>query len=148
MRPASYKGLHSASDRASAAARGSSRKVGTRCEVLLRRALWSRGLRYRIVVPGLPGRPDIVLTRARVVVFCDGDFWHGRDLEQREERLARGHNPAYWLAKIRGNVERDRRHDEALRTAGWLVLRYWETDILRDTDSIADAIVMAVRRRC
>lgn len=147
MTAASYRGLRAASTRASAAARGSSRKVSTRCEVLLRRALWARGIRYRIDVAKLPGRPDIVLPRTRTVVFCDGDFWHGRDLAAREERLARGHNPGYWLSKIRGNVERDRRADELLRSAGWTVLRYWETDILQNVESIADAIVAAIRER-
>lgn len=95
----------------------------------------------------LPGHPDIVLSRARVLVFCDGDFWHGRDLAAREARLAEGHNAAYWVQKIRGNVERDRRNNEALENAGWLVLRFWETDILRDPQRIADVIVTTVRKR-
>jgi DNA mismatch endonuclease (patch repair protein) len=115
--------------------------------VVLRRALWARGLRYRIDVAKLPGRPDIVLKRAQIVVFCDGDFWHGRDLAAREERLASGHNPGYWLSKIQGNVARDRRSDEALRSAGWTVLRYWETDILRSAETIADAIFALVQER-
>jgi DNA mismatch endonuclease (patch repair protein) len=92
----------------------------------------------------MPGRPDIVLNRDRIVIFCDGDFWHGRDLRAREARLARGHNPGYWLAKIRGNVERDRLSDDALRRAGWTVLRYWETDILRSSEIIADAILVLI----
>jgi DNA mismatch endonuclease Vsr len=96
--------LRPASARASAAARGASRKRDTRCEILLRRALWALGLRYRVDVGDLPGRPDIVFRRARVAVFCDGDYWHGRDLEARLKKLARGHNPAYWVAKIRANV--------------------------------------------
>ena len=143
----SYRGLHPASARATAAARGSSRKADTRCELVLRRALWARGLRYRIDVAKLPGRPDIMLEQAQIVVFCDGDFWHGRDLPAREERLARGHNPGYWLSKIQGNVARDRRSDDALRSAGWTVLRYWESDILRSVDAIADAIVSLARER-
>src|ERR1700689_3766304 len=109
---ASYKGLLPASEHATAAARGSSCKSKTRCELLLRRTLKSRGLRYRVDVADLPGRPDIVFVNARVAVFCDGDFWHGRDLAARQAKLARGHNPAYWLAKIRGNVERDPSYDE------------------------------------
>lgn len=102
-------------------------------------------MRYRIDVASLPGRPDIVFTNARVAVFCDGDFWHGRDLAAREAKLARGHNAGYWLSKIRGNVERDHSHDKALRNAGWTVLRFWETDILRDPDQIADTIVQTVK---
>jgi len=77
-------------------------------------------------------------------VFCDGDFWHGRDLQARLERLATGHNAPYWLAKIRTNVERDRRNDAALRADGWRVLRLWETDILRDTPAAADRVLQEV----
>ncbi len=141
----SYKGLHAASERATATARASSHKVGTRCELLLRRVLWSRGLRYRIDVANLPGRPDIVFPGARIAVFCDGDFWHGRELTAREVRLARGHNAAYWMAKIRGNVARDREHDEALKKMGWTVLRFWETDILHDPNGVATRVEQVVR---
>ncbi len=147
MRAASYKGLRAASAKASAAARGSSKKANTRCEIVLRRALWARGLRYRIVRPDLTGRPDIIFMGAKVVVFCDGDFWHGRDLEERIARLSCGHNPGYWLAKIQGNVARDRRQDEALQRDGWVVLRFWETDILRGVGRIADAVVKVVQER-
>ena len=111
----SFQGLQSASAFASAAARGASRKVNTRCELLLRRALWQRGLRYRLHHPGLPGRPDIVFRKHGLVVFCDGDFWHGRDLETRLTKLTRGHNAAYWVAKVKANVERDLRHTRTLQ---------------------------------
>lgn len=80
-------------------------------------------------------------------MFCDGDFWHGRDLEERLARLARGHNAPYWLAKIRRNVERDRRHDDRLRERGWIVLRFWEGDVRTHADHAAVKIRCAVRRR-
>lgn len=82
----SFKGLKPASPRASAAARGASKKMDTRCEIVLRRELWRRGIRYRLHVPGLPGRPNIVFPRQRVLVLCDGEFWHGRNLEQTQAR--------------------------------------------------------------
>jgi DNA mismatch endonuclease (patch repair protein) len=104
--------------------------------MLLRRALWRAGLRYRVNRPGLPGRPDLVFAKARVVIFCDGDFWHGRDLEARLARLAAGHNAPYWVAKIRRNVERDRETNAALAALGWKVLRFWETEILREMDAV------------
>jgi DNA mismatch endonuclease, patch repair protein len=88
-----------------------------------------------------------VFKRSNLLVFCDGDFWHGRDLEKRVERLAKGHNPAYWLSKITRNVERDRATNEALAALGWQVLRFWETDIKRDADGIAAIIHEIVRRR-
>jgi DNA mismatch endonuclease (patch repair protein) len=115
--------------------------------VLLRRELWRRGLRYRLHVLNLAGKPDIVFRLARVVVFCDGDFWHGRRWEQRREKLARGANAPYWTAKIAANVTRDRRNTRALQRAGWTVLRLWETDIIRDVLKAAERVEAVVRAR-
>jgi len=67
-----------------------------------------------------------VFVRARLAVFCDGDFWHGRNLEQRLAKLAGGHNAAYWVKKVQTNVDRDARNVAALVAAGWRVLRFWE----------------------
>lgn len=83
----------------------------------------------------------------RVVVFADGDFWHGRNLEEREQKLATGHNAPYWVAKIRTNVERDRRNTAALEADGWLVLRFWETEIRKDAPGVAATIAAAIRER-
>jgi DNA mismatch endonuclease (patch repair protein) len=143
----SYLGLQPASKRSSAAARGSSSKTNSRCELILRRELHRRGLRYRLHASGLPGRPDIVFPQRRVVVFCDGDFWHGRDLEAREARLAAGHNAPYWIAKIRRNVERDKQQTRSLEMEGWAVIRFWETDILRALNSCAEQVVATVAER-
>lgn len=88
----SYVGLRPASEQASKAARGSSRKTDTRCEVLLRSALFRAGFRFRKNVATLPGKPDIVFPGPKVAVFCDGDFWHGRDWERRKQKLATGTN--------------------------------------------------------
>jgi DNA mismatch endonuclease, patch repair protein len=87
--------------------------------------------------------------KKRVAIFCDGDFWHGRDLTLRFAKLSRGHNAQYWVAKIQRNVDRDRRQAQALKTAGWRVLRFWETDISSDVEQIAEHIagVLAVARR-
>lgn len=143
----SFLSLRPATSRASEAARGSSKKQNTRCELVLRKALTDLGLRYRIDAAGLDGRPDIVFRGARVVVFCDGDYWHGRELEKRLAKLATGHNAAYWVTKIRSNVERDRRVSTALEDDGWMVLRYWETDIHKDAERIASEIAVRVRER-
>jgi DNA mismatch endonuclease (patch repair protein) len=137
----SFKGLHPASKSASAAARGASAKTNTRCELVLRRELWRRGLRYRIHFGALPGRPDIIFAKQRLAIFCDGDFWHGRDLEARLARLSQGHNASYWVAKVRRNVERDHRQTRTLRGLGWVVLRFWETDVLRRTDDTVSQII-------
>ena len=115
------------------------RSRDTKAEVLLRKELWRRGLRYRLHPSDLRGKPDLVFRLARVVVFCDGDFWHGRHWRSRREKLEQGANAAYWTAKIAANVARDRRNTRLLRQAGWTVVRLWETDILRD-------VTRAVRR--
>lgn len=136
----SYRGRKPASERASHAAKGSSKKTDTKPELLLRRALWSAGLRYRKNPPGLPGKPDVVFPGARLAVFCDGDFWHGRNWEARQAKLTRGHNAEYWLAKIGRNMQRDAEVTAALREAGWLVLRVWESDVKRDVGAVVAAI--------
>jgi len=145
---ARYDGLQPASPRASRSARGSSAKRDTRPELRLRQALRGVGLRgYRVDVADLPGRPDVVFRRERVAVFCDGDFWHGRDLEARISRLASGHNAPYWVKKISGNVARDRRHDAELAAAGWRVLRFWESTIQRDAHAVAHEVQAVVAER-
>lgn len=121
------------------------RKSGTKAEVILRRALWSRGLRYRLNRRDLPGTPDLVFPGPHIVVFVDGDFWHGRDWEARKKRLDSGGNASYWVSKIAYNRERDRRNEAVLREMGWLVMRFWETDVLEDPKSAADSLEAMIR---
>jgi DNA mismatch endonuclease (patch repair protein) len=92
-------------------------------ELLLRRELHARGLRFR-VRSSLPGRPDIVFTRARIAVFVDGCFWHGCS----EHGSLPKNNREWWREKLETNVRRDRVKDEALRALGWQVLHFWEHD--------------------
>ncbi len=139
-----YAGLKPASALASRVARASSKKVGTRCELLLARAVRRLGLRPRLNVATLPGNPDLVFPRAKVAVFCDGDFWHGRSFARRKKRLARGHNAPYWIAKIAANIARDRRHNAALKKAGWRVLRFWDAEIVESPEAAALAVKSAV----
>lgn len=145
---ARYEGLAPASPSATKAARASSAKRDTKPELILRAALRNTGLRgYRVDVSDLPGRPDVVFRGAGVAVFCDGDFWHGRALEGRIAKLKKGHNAPYWVEKIRGNVARDRRHDENLAAGGWKVLRYWETDVHANAAGIAREVKRVVDAR-
>ena len=146
-RAPTFLGLQATSAAARNAARGSSKKVNTRCELLLQHAVDQLGLRYAAAREDLPGRPDLVFPQARVVVFCDGDFWHGRNLRQRLKRLAGGNNAPYWTAKIKANVARDKRQTRALHEAGWDVLRFWESRIRADPDGAASAIERLVRGR-
>ncbi|MGH2544322.1 MAG: DUF559 domain-containing protein, partial [Ardenticatenaceae bacterium] len=80
-------------------------------------------------------------------VFCDGDFWHGRNWKARYPRLKAGSNARYWVHKIRYNISRDKRQTRELRTAGWTVIRLWETDILRDPIECAMQVLRMLRRR-
>jgi DNA mismatch endonuclease (patch repair protein) len=105
--------------------------------VTLGRALWHRGIRYRKNRKDLPGIPDLVFPAARLVVFIDGDFWHGKSWEKRKAKLMKGHNPEYWINKIQQNKARDSKQNRQLRSMGWTVLRIWESEIYsRMTDVI------------
>ncbi len=143
----SYKGLTPASKRASAAARGSSNKADTRHEKLLRSALWKAGCRFRKNCRNLPGKPDVVFTKARLAIFCDGDFWHGKNWEQRKARLKKGANASYWVQKIERNMERDRKMTQLLEAEGWKVVRLWESDILEDTPGVVEPLLSLLAER-
>lgn len=135
-----YSGFKPASAATSRAKRAN-RSQNTKAEMLLRKELWRAGLRYRLHASDLPGKPDIVFRRARVVVFCDGDFWHGRRWARQRKKLAAGVNAQYWLPKIAANVARDRRNNRMLREQGWTVVRLWETEILRTPAEAAASII-------
>ena len=120
------------------------RRQDTTPEILLRKALWSAGVRYRLHPPALIGRPDLVIARHRVVVFCDGDFWHGRKWSKRKGKLAEGWNASYWVAKIERNRQRDRQVARVLRALGWTVVRVWESDVRRDPAAAASKILGAI----
>jgi DNA mismatch endonuclease (patch repair protein) len=142
----SYKGLQPASEAASRAMR-SNRKKDTRHELLLRAVLWRKGLRYRKHVAVIPGKPDLVFTRSKVVVFCDGDFWHGRGWKRLKRQLEQRHNAAYWIAKIAANRRRDLENNARLTRAGWHVIRLWETDINTDPERAALKVLKAIASR-
>jgi len=142
----SFDGLQPASPASSWAKRRTPRR-DTKHEIMLRRELWRMGLRYRKHVDSLPGKPDIVFGKSRVVVFCDGDFWHGRDWPTLRQQLQGRANAAYWIAKIASNIQRDKRHTAELQAAGWRVLRLWESDIKHDPHAAALAVGMSLRSR-
>lgn len=105
---------------------------GTRPEIRLRKALWHENLRYRVNYKKLPGKPDIVFTKYKVAIFCDGDFWHGNNWFIRGKKSLKqelnGYSE-YWKNKILKNIERDDTDDKVLRAMGWTVIRIWESDI-------------------
>ncbi|MDR1871396.1 MAG: very short patch repair endonuclease [Deltaproteobacteria bacterium] len=123
------------------------RSKDTGPEIKLRKALWSLGFRYRVNVKDLPGRPDLVFRKAKVAVFCDGDYWHGhnwalRGLSSLAEELE-GYAP-YWRAKIQRNVTRDLVVTDSLKALGFTVLRFWASDIERDLAKCLLAIQKAL----
>ena len=122
----------------------------TKPEMLLRKELFARGLRYRVNMRALPGRPDVVFTKAKLAVFVDGDFWHGHNwairgygsLEKELERYSQ-----YWRKKILRNIERDNEVNTKLSDDGWIVLRFWESDIKSDLDKCVTEIEMVYHRQ-
>jgi DNA mismatch endonuclease (patch repair protein) len=117
----------------------------TEPEIMLRKACHAFGLRYRLHRSDLPGTPDFAFMSAKVAVFVDGDFWHGR--KWFEERKAPERNREYWVAKFERNRERDRRVDAELRDMGWFPLRFWGSDVKSRILACARLVRMAVRSR-
>lgn len=118
------------------------RSKDTTIELALRKALWQRGIRYRKNYKGLIGKPDIVITKYRIAVFCDSDFWHGYDWEKRKARIKSNQN--YWIPKIERNMKRDREVTAALVEQGWIVLRFWEHTIRKELEECVNDIQEAV----
>jgi DNA mismatch endonuclease (patch repair protein) len=102
----------------------------TSIESSLRRALWRAGIRYRKNYQNLPGTPDIAITKHRIAVFCDGDFWHGRDWDTKNVKIQ--NNREYWIAKIERNIAHDEEVNAALTELGWSILRFWGSDIKKN----------------
>ncbi|MEY8515845.1 very short patch repair endonuclease [Lachnospiraceae bacterium 29-84] len=116
----------------------------TSIEVRLRKALWQKGLRYRKNYKALPGSPDIALTKYKIAVFCDSEFFHGKDWEALKLRLEKGKNPEYWLKKIERNRNRDWETDRKLLLLGWTVIHFWGKDILNQTEECVKVIEEAI----
>lgn len=110
------------------------RSKDTSIEVMLRKALWAKGYRYRKNPKNLPGKPDIVLTKYKIAVFCDGEFFHGKDWEILKPKLEKSKNSDYWIRKISRNIERDDEVNKELLFQGWTVIRFWGKDIIQDID--------------
>ncbi|MDR3597713.1 very short patch repair endonuclease [Clostridium sp.] len=106
----------------------------TKIEIKLCKALWNRGYRYRKNYKELPGKPDIVLTKYRIAIFCDSEFFHGKDWEKQKIRLEKSNNSEYWIKKISNNIKRDVEIDKQLSYLGWTVIRFWGKDILKYID--------------
>lgn len=108
-------------------------------EQLLAKALWHNGIRYRKNLRGLPGSPDIAITKYKIAIFVDGEFWHGYDWENRKQKLKS--NREYWIEKIEENIARDIRNDILLKEQGWIPIHFWEKQITHDLQKCVDKVV-------
>lgn len=120
------------------------RSKDTSIELKLRKALWHKGYRYRKNYKALPGSPDIVLTKYNIAIFCDSEFFHGKDWDILRPRLKKGHNPDYWIKKIERNQERDWENDKKLLFLGYTVIHFWGQDILKHTDECVRIVEEAI----
>ncbi len=114
----------------------------TKPEILLRKALWHKGYRYRLK-NRLPGRPDIVFSTERVAVFVDGCFWHGCPEHYQKPAT----NANFWREKIRRNRKRDREVNALLKSQGWKVLRFWEHEVRNNPETCARHVISELKAR-
>jgi len=111
-------------------------------ETMLAKTLWHCGVRYRLNYRALAGSPDIAITKQKIAVFIDGEFWHGHDWNTRKQKLKR--NREYWIEKIEENIARDKRNDELLKTAGWSVVHFWEKEVMKNLDTCAEDVIKLI----
>ena len=112
----------------------------TKIDIKFLKELWKRGYRYRKNYTLLPGKPDIVLTKYKIVIFCDSEFFHGKDWEVLKPQLERGNNAEFWINKIYKNQLRDDEINKELQFLGWTVVRFWGKDILKNVEECIQVI--------
>lgn len=117
----------------------------TKIEVLLRKAIWARGVRYQKNVKDVFGKPDICFKGKKIAVFCDSEFWHGYNWEEKKNEI-KSHRD-FWIPKIERNIERDKEVNAALEADGWIVLRFWGSEIKKNVDACVDLIVATLKER-
>jgi len=119
------------------------RSKETKLEKMIRKELWSRGIRYRKNVTGLFGSPDIAIKKYKVAIFIDSCFWHGCPIHYRRPCS----NTDFWDKKIRKNILRDNIVTDYYIQNGWIILRFWEHDVKKNSSRIADEIIKMIRKR-
>lgn len=110
----------------------------TDIELLLRKRLWREGFRYRTEYK-IFGKPDIVLPKYKLAIFCDGDFWHGRKYKKEGGRYKK-----FWKTKIEKNIKRDKIVNRRLKNLGWRVVRFWKSQILKNPNRCVESIIKRV----
>ncbi|QDW25235.1 very short patch repair endonuclease [Pedobacter sp. KBS0701] len=112
----------------------------TKPEVLLRKALWSNGIRFRIHVKNMPGKPDIVINKHRLAIFVDGGFWHGYQWEKKRSKIKS--NADFWIKKIESNMRRDMINQRRLQEVGYTVMRFWDHDVTKNLNKCINQILL------
>lgn len=114
-------------------------------ELILRKELWNRNIRYRKNVRTVFGKPDIAFLRLKIAVFCDSEFWHGYDWENKKREFKS--NKGFWIPKIERNIERDIEVNNRLAAEGWMIIRFWGNEIKKEPAKCADIIEQAIKER-
>lgn len=117
----------------------------TKIEIILAKALWSRGLRYTKNNSKIFGKPDLVFSKYKIAVFCDSEFFHGKDWETAKNKIKS--NQEFWYKKIETNIIRDHEVNKRLEEEGWVVLRFWGEEIKKNTDSCVSKITKVIMER-
>ena len=113
-------------------------------EKILRNALWNKGYRYRKNVKDVFGHPDIVFKSKKVAIFCDSEFWHGYDWDRKKNEIKTRQD--FWIPKIERNMQRDKEVNTKLSEEGWTVLRFWGTEIKKQTENCVKEIEKCIKR--
>lgn len=111
-------------------------------EIMIAKSLWHRGYRYRLNYKALPGSPDIALAKYRIAIFIDGEFWHGKDFEQRKTKLK--NNKVYWIEKIQENIDRDLKNDKLLRQMDWYPIHFWSNDVIKYCNQCVEEVICLI----
>jgi DNA mismatch endonuclease, patch repair protein len=119
------------------------RAQNNKAELMLRKALWSYGYRYRLYSKKVMGKPDIIFSKHRLVIFVDGDFWHGYDWENKQKKLAT--NKGFWIPKIERNMQRDMEVNQTLLRQGWTVIRFWEHEVKNSLEGCVGEVLMKLK---
>ena len=121
------------------------RGKNSKSEMILRRALWAKNIRFRLHDKSLPGSPDIVIKKYKLAIFVDGEFWHGFEWKKRRDRIKS--NRLFWIPKIERNMQKDELANRALRNMEYTVFRFWSQDILKNLPKVINQIELFLETR-
>lgn len=118
------------------------RSRDTKPELLLRKALWAKGVRFRIHCKDIPGKPDISIKKYKLAIFVDGEFWHGKDWEKAKDQIKS--NRGFWIPKIERNMQKDRMNNVLLQEMGYVIFRFWSETVLKDLNSCVNQVLLYI----